>query len=63
MLKNMSFEVAKRRCKNSVGKMFSTESALVKKTFLRWFNQKFKRKFDKINSFQKFRYESKYPIN
>ena len=63
MLKNMPFEVAKRRCKNSVGKMFSMESALVKKTFLRWFNQKFKRKFDKINSFQKFRYESKNPIN
>ena len=42
MLKDMAFEVAKRRCKNSVGQMFSTESALVKKTLLRWFNQKFK---------------------
>ena len=30
---------------------------------MRWFHQKFKRKFDKINSFQKFRYESKNPIN
>ena len=31
MLKNMAFEVAKRRCKNSIGQMFSFESALVKK--------------------------------
>ena len=63
MLKDMAFEVSKRRWKNSIGQMFSIESALVKTTFLRWFNQKFKRKFDKINSLQKFRYESKYPIN
>ena len=63
MLKDMTFEVAKRRCKNSIGLMFSIESALVKKTFLRWFNQKFKRIFDKFNSFQKFRYESKNPMN
>ena len=32
-LKDMAFEVAKRRCKNSIGKMFSIESALVKKNF------------------------------
>ena len=31
MLKDMTFEVSKRRYKNSVGKMFSIESALVKK--------------------------------
>ena len=55
MLKDMAFEVAKRRCKNSIGKMFSIESALVKKTLLRWFNQKFKRQFDKINPIQKLR--------
>ena len=48
-LKDMAFEVAKRRCKNSIGKMFSIESALIKKTLLRWFNQKLKRQFDKIN--------------
>ena len=33
MLKNMAFEVSKRRCKNSIGRMFSIESALVKKLF------------------------------
>ena len=31
MLKDMAFEVSKRKCKNSVGQMFSIESALVKK--------------------------------
>ena len=35
MIKDMAFEVAKRRCKNSIGKMFSIESALVEKTLLR----------------------------
>lgn len=63
ILKDMAFEMAKRRCKNSIEKMFSIESALVKKTLLRWFNQKFKRQFDKINPIQKLRYESKNPIN
>ena len=63
MLKDMAFEVVKRRCKNSIGQMFSTESALVKETLLRWFNQKFKRQFNKINPIQKLRYESKNLIN
>ena len=35
MLKDMAFEVAKRKCKNSNGKMFSIENALVKKTFFK----------------------------
>ena len=63
MLKEMAFEVAKRRCKNSIGQMFSIESALVKKTLLKWFNQKFKRQFEKINPIKKLRYESENPIN
>ena len=49
----MAFEVAKRKCKNSVGKMFSTESELVKKTLLKWFNQRVKRKFKNIDSIAK----------
>ena len=32
MLRDMGFDVCKRKCKNSVGKMFSIESAMVKKT-------------------------------
>ena len=39
MLKDMASEVAKKRCKNSIGQMFSIESALVKKTLLKWFNR------------------------
>ena len=31
MLRDMAFEVPKRRFKNSIGQMFSIESALVKK--------------------------------
>ena len=61
MLKDMAFEFVKRRCQNSIGQMFSIESALVKKTLLRWFNQKFKQQFDKINPIQKLRYESTNP--
>ena len=63
MLKDMAFEVAKRKCKNSIGKMFSIESALVKKTLLNWFNLKIKRSFDKINPIAKLRYESQNAIN
>ena len=63
MLKDMTFEIAKSRCKSSIGEMFSIESALVKKTLLKWFNQKFKRQFNKINYIRKLRYESKNPIN
>ena len=57
MLKDAAFEVSKRRCKNSIRQMFSIESAMVKKTLLRWFNVKFKRQFDKISSISKIRYE------
>ena len=62
-LKDMAFEVAKRRCKNSIGQIFSIESALVKKTLLKWFNRKSKRQFDKINPIKKLKYESKNLIN
>ena len=63
ILKDQAFHVVKRRCKNSIGQMFSIESALVKKALLKWFNQKFKRQLDKINLIQKLRYETKNPIN
>ena len=59
----MAFEVVKRRFKNSIGQMFSIKIALVKKFFLRWFNQKFKPQFDKTNPIKKLRYEAKSLIN
>ena len=63
MLKDMTFEVSKTRSKNSIGQMFFTESALVKKTLLKWFNQKLKRQFDKINPKKQLTYESQNQIN
>ena len=63
MLKNMAFEVSKRKCKNGLGQFFSIESALVKKTLLKWFNMKFKRQFEKVNPIGKLRYESQNPVN
>ena len=45
MLKDMAFDVFKRKCKNSMRQIFCIESALVKKTILKWFNKKFKQQF------------------
>ena len=53
MLRDVAFEVTKRKCKNSLGQMFSIEWPLVKKTLLKWFNMKFKRQFEKLNPFKK----------
>ena len=63
MLKDCARDVAKRQCKNSLGQMFSVESALVKKTLLKWFNAKFKRTFSCIKPITKLRFESENKIN
>ena len=63
MLRDMAFDVSKRKCKNSVGKMFSTESAMFKKALLKWFNIKIRRRFEKINPVDKLRFEILDPIN
>ena len=63
MLRDMAFDVSKRKCKNSVGQMFSIESAMVKKTLLKWFNIKTRRRFEKINLVDKLRFERLHPIN
>ena len=63
MLKDAVCEVSKRKCKSSLGQMFSIESAMVKKTLLKWFNLKFKRQFDKIDPIAKIRYEAKNKID
>ena len=62
MLKDMTSEVSKTRSKNSIGNSF-IESALVKNTLLKWFNQKFKRQFDKINPKKQLTYESQNQVN
>ena len=53
MLKDCANEVSKRQCKNSLGQMFSVESALVKNTLLKWFNTKFKQTFTKTKPITK----------
>ena len=63
MLKDCANEVSKRQCKNSLGQMFSAESALVKKTLLIWFNTKFKQTFTEIKPITKIRFESANKIN
>ena len=63
MLRDVAFEVTKRKCKNILRQMFSFECTLVKKTVLKWFNMKFKRQFEKLNPFKKMRFESQNLIN
>ena len=62
MLKDMAFDVSKRKCKNTMGKMFCIESALVKKTLLKWFNIKYKNEFVEMNPIQKMQFEKQNPI-
>ena len=63
MLKDCANEVSRRQCKNSLGQMFSVESALVKKTLLKWFNAKFKRTFIVIDPITKMRFEAANKID
>ena len=63
MLKDCANEVSRRQCKNSLGQMFSVESALVKKTLLKWFNTKFKRTFIVIDPITKMRFEAANKID
>ena len=63
MLKDCAYEVSRRQCKNSLGQMFSVESALVKKTLLKWFNAKFKRTFTELRPITKLRFEAAKKIN
>ena len=44
-------------------KCFSLKAPKLKKTLLKWFNHKFKQKFDKIDPFRNTRYENQHSIN
>ena len=59
----MTFDVSKRKCKNSMGKMFCIESALVKKAILKWFNKKLKQQFIELSPTKKIKYEKHNPVN
>ena len=63
MLKDYASHVFKKKCKNSLARMFSVESALVKKTLLKWFNAKFKRRVTILNPIQKMKYKSKNKVD
>ena len=63
MLKDAACEVSKRKCKSSLGQMFSIESAMVKKTPLKWSNLKFKHQFHKIDLIAKMRYQAKNKVD
>ena len=52
-LKDIVFNVSKRKCKTTMGQMFCVEWALVKKTLLQWFNRKFKSQYLQISPFDK----------
>ena len=62
MLKDVAFEVSKRKSEVSLGQMFSIKSALVKKTLLKWFNAKHSKQFAKVNPFKKLIFEQNNPI-
>ena len=53
MLRDMAFDVSKRKCKNNMGQMFCIENALVKKTILQWFNKKNKQQFVEMSPIKK----------
>ena len=63
MLKDYASDAFKKTCKNSLARMFSVKSALVKKTLLKWFNAKFKRKFTIINPIEKIKYERENKVD
>ena len=42
-LNDISQEVSRRKYKNALGRMFTIETALIKKTLVEWFNKKLRR--------------------
>ena len=62
-LKDISIDVTRRKCKNTMGQMFCIECALVKKTLLDWFNKKCRTQFLEINYFVKMQYERNNSVN
>ena len=62
-LKDISIDVTRRKCKNTMGQMFCIECALVKKTLLDWFNKKYRTQFLEMNYFVKMQYEKNNSVN
>ena len=52
-LKDIAFDVGKRKCKKTIGQIICIKKALVKKTLLKWFNKKCRPQFNQISAIQK----------
>ena len=52
-LKDIAFDVGKRKCKKTIGQIICIKKALVKKTLLKWFNKKYRPQFNQISAIQK----------
>ena len=63
MLKDYACQVSKKKSKSSLARLFSVESALLKKTLLKWFNSKFKRRFTVLNPIKKMKYEMQNKVD
>ena len=46
-----------------MARLFSVESGLLKKTLLKWFNSKFKRRFTVLNPIKKMKYEMQNKVD
>ena len=55
--------LSKRKCKNTMGQMFSIETTFVEKALLAWFDKKIKSQNLEIDAFSKMQYERKNPAN
>ena len=62
-LKDITINVSKRRCKNTMGQMFCIGGAFIKKNLLAWFNKKIKSQNLEINTCSKIICEQKKPIS
>ena len=62
-LRDAACEVDWRKCKSVIQKMFTIETAFVKKTLIDWFNKKFWSKYLEIDIRVKNQYERKKPID
>ena len=58
-LKHTAQEVNRRKCKNTLGQMFSVEIALIKSTLLEWFNKKNKSQHLELDFLIKHKYDKK----
>ena len=62
-LNDIAQKVSQRKCKNVLGKMFTIETALIKKTLVKWFNKKIKSQHLELDLLEKNQYERKHMID